>query len=295
MLAAALFVSPAAAQDAPLVLQPSSDWHMEYADDSCRLARQFGDGENASIFYIERYEPGDQFFLLVGGAPFAGRAHRNDVVRFGPDGNEQKGFIPEGELGDYKPALVLTVMQLLSDPAEKADSRARFNREAIASNTDVFGQKASPADENRISWFEVARHQGVPVRLMLGAMGEPLAAMRKCTDELLAHWGVDLPAHRGLTRAVAPRANPANWVTSSDYPSKLLIKGEQGIVQFRLSIDANGRPTQCHIQRSTRPEGFDKAVCNALMRRGRFDPALDADGQPIASYWRSTVRFVVPG
>ena len=28
-----------------------------------------------------------------------------------------------------------------------------------------------------------------------------------------------------------------------------------------------------------------------LMRRAEFEPALGKDGQPIASYWHSTVRF----
>jgi TonB family protein len=65
-------------------------------------------------------------------------------------------------------------------------------------------------------------------------------------------------------------------------------------VHFRLSVDARGKVSDCHIQRSTRPEGFDEAVCEVLMHRARFKPALDAEGKPMASYYINTVRFIIP-
>lgn len=294
VLAAALFVSPAAAQDEPLMLQPTSDWHLDYADDSCRLLRQFGEGDNQSMFYIERYEPGDQFFLVIAGKPFEGRASAKDAARFGPGGYEFVGYLPEGKIGKYETALLLSGLQLLPSEAPIVKTKVRQTAAQVPDDTDIFGQEASAADESRISWFEIDRRSGQSVRVNLGSMGEPLAAMRRCTDELLTHWGIDLEAHRKLTRAASPRGNPGTWVTDNDYPRDLIRKGEQGIVQFRLSIGANGRPTQCHIQRSTRPIGFDTAVCDALMRRARFEPALDANGKPIASYWRNAVRFQMP-
>ena len=41
-------------------------------------------------------------------------------------------------------------------------------------------------------------------------------------------------------------------------------------------------------------KGFDDAVCAAMMKRARFDPALDKDAKPIKSYWRTSVRFQMP-
>ena len=120
-----------------------------------------------------------------------------------------------------------------------------------------------------------------------------MAAMRRCTDELLTHWGIDLEQHRHLTRGVRPASNPGNWLNSKDYPTKLLRQGMQGIVQIRLSIDERGKPTACHIQQSTRPAEFDAAVCDGLMRRAEFEPALGAEGEPVPSYWHSSVRFEI--
>lgn len=298
VLAAALsfWSSIAAAEEEPLILQPSSKWHLDFADDSCRLARQFGEGREKTMFFIERYEPGDPFFLLVAGKQFDFRDRRSETARFGPGGYERSGPIVAGELGEFKPAMMLSNMRLLPDPNEQTGEGEsdEFDAEAIASDTDVLGQQVTPEQERGISWFEIDRGGRKAVRLMLGEMGEPMVAMRGCTDELLTHWGIDVDAHRGLTRAVAPKSDYTRWVRSNDYPRNLMQRGAQGLVQFRLSVGPDGKPTQCHVQRSSRPEGFDTAVCEALMRRAEFEPALDASGQPIASYWRNGVYFRMP-
>lgn len=283
----------AAEPGVPVVLKPVSHWNMDYADDSCRLARIFGEGEQQTVFYIERYEPGDAFFAVVAGKPLDARLSLEPTIRFGPDGHEKDDAVKLGVFGEFEPAVMVTGMTLLPlpDADERKKRRKAFDLDEIASDTDIFGQQLSPAQESIIEWVEVQRGKKLRVRLELGSMGEPMAAMRKCTDELLGHWGIDVEAHQALTRAAAPVESPGKWVTSRDYPTPLLRRGEQGLVQFRLSVDAQGNATQCHIQKSTRPAGFDEAVCKALMRNARFTPALGAEGRPIASYWRSTVRF----
>jgi len=70
--------------------------------------------------------------------------------------------------------------------------------------------------------------------------------------------------------------------------------GSQGIVNFRLTIGTDGVPTACHIQISTRPEGFEKAVCSGIMKRARFTPARDAKGDPLVSFYVNTVIFNIP-
>jgi len=74
----------------------------------------------------------------------------------------------------------------------------------------------------------------------------------------------------------------------------MLYAGQSAIVEFRMIVSDDGSPASCHIQSTTRPKEFDKAVCGSLMKRARFKPALDADGKPLASYYRNTVRFAIP-
>lgn len=75
---------------------------------------------------------------------------------------------------------------------------------------------------------------------------------------------------------------------------KMLMQGQPAIVEFRLSVGADGAPLSCHIQSTTRPKEFDEAVCGSLMKRARFSPALDAEAKPMTSYYRNTVRFQIP-
>jgi TonB family protein len=276
----------------PLVLQPSSDWNLDYAADKCRLARAFGTGENQTIFFIERYNPGDGFFALVAGAPLAKFDAARAQLRFGPDGFQTKNPPMDGRLDD-KPALMtgMTLYPLIA--SEEAPPPVGGDAPG-AQTGDRFAQAIPAEFEGKITWFEASARGQRPLRLALGSMGKPMAALRTCTEELVEHWGIDVTAHRTLTRAVIPKGNPGRWMTADDYPTELIEKGAQGVVQFRLIVGADGKPTQCAIQESTRPKGFDDAVCAAMMRRARFDPALDKDGNPITSYWRTSVRFMMP-
>ena len=287
---AALASSGALADDpAPVLLKPSSKWHVDYADDTCRLARVFGEGEQKAIVYFERYEPGDDFFLLVAGAPLAHpRADARTSFRFGPVGREYDNAWASGSLDGFEPALIVSRLTLVEPETRR---KWRFNPDAIGRDTDVFGQTITPEQERAVEWLEVRRGTLPPVRFLLGSMGEPLRVMRACTDEMMVHWGIDLEAHRRLSRAVAPLDNPGDWMSYKDYPAELLRQRKVGLVQFRLSVSAEGKPTQCHIQNATKPEDFERAVCDGLMSRARFRPALDEQGSPIASYWRNAVIF----
>lgn len=272
-------------------LEPSSHWHLDYGDDSCRLSRTFGEGESKMAFYIERYEPGDAFFMVVAGKPLGRREHRSTDFAFGPGGATREDEQTNGDLGDFGPAVMVNSATLLPLADVRSDAGRKYDP-AAAAYTDVFGQRLTPAQEAGITWLAIDPRGGKEVRLMLGPMDKPLAEMRKCTDELLTHWGLDLGELRGMTRAPAPLSNPGRWLVPGDYPSNALFRGQEGLVQFRLIVGIDGKPESCHIQRSTRPAEFDRAVCRGLMKRAKFDPALGADGKPIKSYWRNTVRFV---
>ena len=295
VLATGLLSTPLMAGDAPRVLEPSSQWQINYADDSCRLARIFGEGENKIALYFERYEPGDSFTMTVAGAPLEKLEGMSSRIAFLPGGrthDKAGGGLVFGSLGSFKPAFIIGNMTLFPLKSDDADSsRQRFDPERAASNTDIYGQEISPEQEATVEWLEISRNSRAPVRLKLTSLGPAFAAMRNCTDELLNHWGLDVDAHKHLSRAAAPASYPGDWIRDDDYPRNLVFNGTQGIVHFRLEISAEGKATACHIQQSTRPKEFDDLVCEKIMERARFTPALDALGNPIKSFYLNTVRF----
>ena len=286
--AAALLSAQTAATIAPpvepsAVLRPSSDWYVDYGEDYCRLARQFGKDEHKSVFYLEAYEPSSAFSLVVAGPDFSPLPRQSVTVHFGPGGLERTSeSAPKIVMGEFQDGVMLNHTPLFEPP--KLDPKA-------PSSPDT-SPTIDPAKAKSIEWLDVSRGKKPPVRLALGQMGGPIEALNACTDELLTHWGIDLAAHHNRATAPKPIGNPGEWISSDDYPSGLPDAGSQGIVFFRLAVDANGKVTSCHIQRNTGSDAFEHAICDLFAKRARFKPALDKQGNPMASYWRSEVRFV---
>tara|TARA_R110000824_G_scaffold48565_7_gene137099 strand:- start:1821 stop:2456 length:636 start_codon:yes stop_codon:yes gene_type:complete len=211
------------------------------------------------------------------------------LIRFGPTEAEQEHGFAIGTTGDGKAALVFADQMRIA-PLTESENKEREN--------STLGEFILPpiSDERKaaVTELSIGRPLSRPVILQLGAMEKPLAALSTCMDELLTHWGIDVEKHRNLTLPARPDGNPGRWVNAADYPSGMLARGKEAIVHFRLSVDGNGDATDCHIQQSTRPKAFDDVVCRSLMKRAKFLPALDKAGQPIASYYRNTVRFMIP-
>jgi TonB family protein len=86
-----------------------------------------------------------------------------------------------------------------------------------------------------------------------------------------------------------PLSDPQSWISSADYPANS-IHGEEGRSTVALTIGRDGRASQCGLVRSSGYHALDQAACRGLMRRARFRPANDRDGQPIET---EVIREVV--
>jgi TonB family protein len=275
-------------KDEPTVLEPSTPWNMHYAPDSCRLVRTFGTGEAAVTLIVDQFAPGDAFRMTLAGEPMKRYATDGEAeIRFGSALPEQSLFFYLGTIGEDLDAWIFPA-DIRIRPLPKEDMVAlREGRSAeIAPITDA--EKAS------VTAIDIGRPLRHPLRLYTGSMKAGFAALDTCTDELLTHWGIDVARYHQQSRPATPVVSPGKWLKSDDYPVAMLRKGQPGIVEFRLTVGADGNPTACHIQQSTNPEGFDRTVCGKLMKRARFEPALDKDGKPFVSFFRETVHFAIP-
>lgn len=131
-----------------------------------------------------------------------------------------------------------------------------------------------------------------PVHLRTGSLDEAMAAMSTCIDELQAHWGIDVEAHRTLTRAAEPHDYPRLVrEVMDDYPADMVRKGIPAYIRVRLDVSPEGKPTGCHMQTGINDPSFEKEACGNMMRFAQFHPALDAQGSPIASYYQLSVVY----
>jgi TonB family protein len=85
--------------------------------------------------------------------------------------------------------------------------------------------------------------------------------------------------------------DPGSWITSNDYPFEAQKNGDQGSVQYEVTVDQLGRARDCRIIVSSGHSSLDVATCNIVTSKGRFRPALGADGRPIASTYKGTMTW----
>ena len=71
-------------------------------------------------------------------------------------------------------------------------------------------------------------------------------------------------------------------ILSSDYPRELGRAGVGGRVTVTFTVQANGRPTGCHVTRSSRVPELDALTCRIIEQRFRFRPSMDRYGRPFA-------------
>jgi len=123
-------------------------------------------------------------------------------------------------------------------------------------------------------------HMKEPIAI-IGA-DKAIAALHQCMDDKLSQWGVDAKAYESLRM---PATDPTEhlWFNEGDYPSQAKAAGEEGDVIARMDLDASGRVKSCAVVVGSGSSSLDQATCDTALARGRFNPAIGADGRPAAS------------
>jgi len=151
----------------------------------------------------------------------------------------------------------------------------------------------TPADEARVTGVTIQRAREPEIRLEFGALDKPLEQMRNCLSNLVAQWGYDPAVQAALSRKLTPAGDPRNWVINEDYPEEALRKGQSAIIAFRLDVDPKGGVTGCYVLERTDSDLLAKRACELLSRRARFNPALDAQGTAVRSFFVSKFSWIV--
>jgi hypothetical protein len=266
--------TPAMARVQPEELRPASDWNVDWQQTSCTLTRTFGTAENPFVLRFERTSPNDGFrLLLIGKRLQSVKFMSAFAVKFGD--NEPQSY------GDR-----------LQTGKSYGDIPTVFIHSSLRKNDLAQNGRSITSEMERAVHTIAVDTSDHSIRVVTGPLDKPFAALRNCTDDLVKQWGLDPAVQAKLKRSPQPRSNPGKWLTDNDYPSAALRAGKSAIVDFRLTIDERGTPVECGIQQaySADPQ-FAVLTCNALMKRARFEPALDQEGRPVSSFFASTIHW----
>jgi protein TonB len=102
------------------------------------------------------------------------------------------------------------------------------------------------------------------------------------------------PTPRLTPVAAAPSNDFSRWVTTDDYPQRDLINGNEGTTRFRVVVGNNGRVLECEVTRSSGSASLDRAACNNVKRRARFEAATDETGAKVVGTYTSSVVWRIP-
>lgn len=282
--------APATAEDTSS-LPPGSPWNLVYDDDSCALRRTFADGDRHGYFEMRRFEPGISLQVMVASESLKARDLLIYQYRWGDepewrDAGRLKITLDTGLGG------VIFRDGFVELPDDLTDSTARDLYLRSIDWRAIEQEAAARIDSISVRASRVRRGHHSDLTLQLGSLRVPMAALNTCIDELITHWGIDVEAHKTLTR----RATPIDMAGASSmvgYPPKMARQAMPGLVNVRLAIDETGRVTACRIQMPLSDPEFAASSCADIQHAFEFEPALDKDGKPIASYWITTVHFQI--
>ncbi|WBH16820.1 energy transducer TonB [Sphingomonas radiodurans] len=102
------------------------------------------------------------------------------------------------------------------------------------------------------------------------------------------------PAPPVVSKAAGAKGDPAQWITNDDYPPSSIRAEEEGTTAIKWTINGQGRVENCVVTASSGSPALDQAACRALVRRGRYSPATDAAGNPIATTQTRRVVWRLP-
>lgn len=277
LVAAGLAASPASAE--VVGIAPSSAWNVDFAENKCRLARLFGEGENRHLVFFEQYWPGEAFGLTVAGPSYKRFRSRVSTELGFFDGQERQRSEPfTGTVADFGTGVIYSSTRLANPQGDEIDeANIRFAQldTALAAKVEYVSLK----------------QRGDEIRLLTGPLAEPFAVLNQCSAELVEEWGLDFEQQRSASRR--PEWTNIDVVVrriQEAYPSKARNRGEQGLMRMRVIVTHEGTVENCTIIKATEAENLDSSACR-LMLGAQFSPALDAAGQPMQSYYVTSITY----
>lgn len=297
------------AQEAPRVFTQTGPWSLDFGEDYCQLASVYTNGEDEIAFAMERNRAENMVrLILVGDSIRTFRAADQIGYSYLPAGSDRSAMYIKSETPDGRAYFNFGNIYIGPDPfaafvadgpagpgpgAPPADAAGAAPAEGAAFVLPPYSRDAELEFARGITGIEFDEGLLRGFLLQTGSLRAPIEALQTCMDDLLNSWGLDYQKHRTMTRRPAPIGNAWEWIP----------RGTVGIQDFaafggarnpiRVMIDEAGAPTSCHVHWPSLPERKNNAICEAIMENGSFTPALDAEGQPMATYWTADYIFAL--
>ncbi|GEM_PF-726743 len=322
LVATSAFVAGSAQAQEIDTYEPDSSWALDFGEDYCRLGREFSNGDDSVTLLLERTHPNAQVrVIVIGNSVRLFRRAETIGYRWMPSGGPRMAQKLVQETGNGQQYLNLGPSTLAdfgggfggpgggagpgAGPGAGAGAGAGFT--PPAPGTPFYSRDMEVEQAGNVNGIRLTEGLTSSVQINTGSLARPIEGMQACADDMLVYWGLDLEAHKTLSRTVVPGdgtvrtgdngfpTNPsAGWISQNTVGFQDFVYLSGGNNEIRVMVNAQGRPTSCVVHFPSLPESTNESICEQVMENGEFLPALDADGNAIDSYWMTNVFSLTP-
>ncbi|MGZ8979069.1 MAG: energy transducer TonB, partial [Allosphingosinicella sp.] len=235
---------------------PTGPWRVERADSHCTLIRQ---------------EPGARPLHLT--------------LEMTPGTGQIRIMAADPAWSDRDAAKAAAMPFLLDPGGPVVGEKARPVRNLAGAGVELAGiDQAFLATFAEARSIRLERDGRTPFRVQLPEIAAAVSALRDCEEDSLRQWGVDTAARAALRRLPKPAgAGAITWFRWQEYPDAAVIAGASGTVVTRIAVDSAGGAKSCTVVVSAGHPALDKRTCQSILKRARFEPALDSAGKAVRS------------
>lgn len=311
-------VASAAAKPA-IVLEPTSPWAVDYADNNCRLIRVFGVGKDRIKLVFEQVAPRlPMTVLLLGklraetddnvlgfeslaGVQISGGQRleavgSSDKVVFWPRrlGRGRWGLIPEALGSQMKKTDPVAAEESPSVPSHLEGTGVKWKdhrwtvqpREQWLAEDAAFSQRA-----DKVTAVVLNPGRYGSIALHTGGLAKPFQALEECASDSLKDWGIDPAVDSTIATSSHPVVDAQSLFSAQDYPQAALRSFKQDNLEVWLNIDAQGQIASCRVISDFASPEINDAICGMIRRKERFVPARTKDGTPVPDFYIQSFVF----
>jgi hypothetical protein len=234
---------------------------LDYADAQCSARRQFGTAEKPT-------------FLIIKPSPTSDLIQLNVVKKKG--------------IGSGALELDANIDLGAGDPI-RLRQLGFTNNGFDVRQVNLSGELASKlASADRLTWSAADSD----MNFQTGGLGPVMQRLAACREKMRIHWNIGTADERALRTPVKVVKPLSSLFSSWDYPKQSLRQDDTGISSVVVLIDEQGRARGCMLDATSGITSLDSMTCAVIRERGKFKPAIGADGKPVRSYVAQRVRWL---
>jgi TonB family protein len=270
LCAAAVMSSTANAQAAPK--QPTGRWAVKAIGNECLLTNSYGTAS-------------DPLFLSFSKAPMSS-GFEMIILRKGKNADPAHGNALISLNGAQRIEAIYSAVLLAVNPSTGLKTRTLRRIWIGASDADL------EAGAN-VSRIRVEARGETGGEFALPEFGRASEELEACAVGLGVRWGFSAEEQGRLAKRAHAVQPLQSYFSASDYPPEALRAGAMGSVRVKVIVNPAGLPSDCDVVGSSRNKDLDAATCDVIMKRARYEPAVDIDGRAVRAIDVTTVIWML--